>query len=198
MNRYIFIILLISLFFLDSCESPKNGQNNSPSFNKKNITKNQNTLFIESYLRDPRVQNNITSSRKFEIDCKEDTLKVESGIEYSSFRRIYHKCEYQSSDKLSALIKSSTYQTDSTWPFGTNGFGIYLFEIMNKDFPLKDSLQVGSSLKGFEKVFESFQKNGNQYRYEFKDHDYFKSELILEVTKDSVQKITISNSYNYE
>ena len=69
---------------------------------------------------------------------------------------------------------------------------------MNKDFPLKDSLQVGSSLKGFEKVFESFQKNGNQYRYEFKDHDYFKSELILEVTKDSVQKITISNSYNYE
>ncbi|CAL2093042.1 hypothetical protein [Tenacibaculum sp. 190524A05c] len=180
------VILMFTFFSISNCNHTKN--NIEINYEK---TKLDSTL-IKSFLLDPR-DNSSLKNLEFKTNLKQLTNANDSTY---IFPRENYYVEYLKDNRKIAEMSFSTYKTDSTWTFGTNGLRIQLFESDNKEFPLKYNLTVGTKVSIFFKTFGTPTELKKKYLYNFK-FDLFSSRLILEHKNNIVKKITIANnSYN--
>ncbi|MGS2727889.1 hypothetical protein ACU8DI_14865 [Psychroserpens sp. BH13MA-6] len=151
------------------------------------------SVAVKEFLEDPR--NNLAINKlEYETECKLSENQDTSNLEVTS--REYHDCTYIFKGKKVAEMKSSVFKTDSTWPFGTNGLEIYLFQTDQESFPLKNNLKVGATIEDFQNFLGIQKKLTNKYYYEF-EFELFSSKLNLEYDENIVTKITVANTvYN--
>ncbi|SNR14197.1 protein of unknown function [Tenacibaculum jejuense] len=163
--------------------------------NKTEINKKKTELdsvLIKNFLLDPR-DNSSLKNLDFKTNLKQLTNANDSTY---IFPRENYYVEYLKDNRKIAEMSFSTYKTDSTWTFGTNGLRIQLFESDNKEFPLKYNLTVGTKVSDFFKTFGTPTEFKKKYLYDFK-FNLFSSRLILEHKNNIIKKITIANTvYN--